>query len=52
MKKLYLELVFWIALIIVMTAGGLAGLFTYNQIVYGDWTCGFKKCVVVKEEEK
>lgn len=47
MKKLYLELVFWIALIIVM----IAGWFTYNQIVYCDWTCGFKKCVVVKEEE-
>ena len=47
MKKLYLELVFWIALITVMIAGG----FAYNQIVYGDWTCGFKKCVVVKEEE-
>lgn len=51
MKKLYLELVFWIALIIVMIAGMIAVRFAYSQIVYGDWTCGFKKCVVVKEEE-
>ncbi len=51
MKKSYLELAFWIALSFILLIAMIAGWFSYNQIVYGDWTCGFKKCVIVKEEE-
>lgn len=23
----------------------------WSQLAYGDWSCAYKKCVVVKEEE-
>ncbi len=36
----------WLLVLAVISALGM--WLAYNQLSYGDWTCGFKRCVAVR----
>lgn len=42
------EIIIWVMAIIVGVALWIGG----SQIIYGDWTCSFKECVVIKGDER
>lgn len=37
-----------VVLVVVATLGGVAAWLGWHQIVYGDYTCAFSRCVRVK----
>lgn len=52
MKDIILSILIYVGILLVFALPILLVSSIINQITYGDWTCTFKECIVVKGSEE